>query len=625
MPSIDPDLLLQRGLEAFQAGRYTDAEASLSKLLAADPGNPNAANLLGLIWKNQRRPEEAETLFRRAIRGIPEAGGFHNNLGSALLAQGRIEAAMDAFREALRLEPGHADAALNLARVLRARGDLLAALPYLDQGLAAAPGDAELWSQKGEILARCGDGASGIACHRRALGLDAGASTSWAALGSTLLKMGEAPGAVEALQKSLELNPSQGVTAAALLMAHQYAGGLPPAELSNLHRNWARRYCPPAEPLPWACTKDPDRRLRIGLLSPDLRSHSVGTFLKPLLQGIDPEQFEFAAYSTSCLAGDPSNDAFRPLFALWRDMAWTPSDALAKTIRDDAVDILVELAGHTDGGRLDVVALRPAPIQVFWLGYPGTTGSESFQGRLTDSWVDPPGEEQLTSEPPLRLDHGFHCFQPPPGAPGPGSLPALSGAGVTFASFNNFVKLNPQVLRTWAALLQRLPDSRLLLKSNHTEDPFPLERIRLQFENEGVDPNRIKVLARIEDQGAHLAQYQQVDLALDPFPYNGVTTTCESLWMGVPVVTLRGDRQAGRYGASLLHQAGLEAFIAPDLDGYLTLALAWAQDLPRLAALRQGMRDRLQKSHLMDAPGFARAVEVTFRDLWREWCARPTG
>ena len=623
MPRIDTDQLLRRGLEGFKGGNFGDAETALSDLLGADPENANAANLLGLVRKNQGRAKEAEPLFRLAIKGIPEAGGFHNNLGGALLALGRTEEALVSFREALRLEPGHGDASLNLARVLRARGDLLAALPYLDQALAVAPGDAELWSQKGEILARCGDGAAGIACHRRAIELGPGSSTSWAALGSTLLEVGDASGAVEALGKSLALNPSQVVASSALLMAHQYAGGLPPAELSRLHRDWARRFYPPGESEAWTVRKDPNRRLRIGLLSPDLRSHSVGTFLKPVLGNMAPGRIEFAAYSTSRLAGDPSNDAFRPYFALWRDAAWMSPDVLAETIRQDEVDILVELAGHTEGGRLDVMARQPAPVQVFWLGYPGTTGSEAFCGRLTDTWVDPPGEEHLSSEPPLRLPRGFHCFQPPLASPEPGELPALAGSGITFASFNNFVKLNPLVVRTWAAILRRLPGSRLMLKSNRTEDPFPLDLLQRQFEEEGVSPSRVQVLGRIEDKAGHLAQYRQVDLALDPFPYNGVTTTCEALWMGVPVITLLGDRHAARYGASLLHQAGLQEFVAQDLDGYIALALTWAQDPPRLAELRRGLRKRLQESSLLDGEGFARDLETAFRALWRKWCAQP--
>jgi tetratricopeptide (TPR) repeat protein len=618
---IDPDQLLQRGLEGFRAGRLAEAEADLAKLLAAQPGNPNAANLLGLVRKNQGLPQEAEPLFRLAIRGIPQAGGFHNNLGSALLALGRTEEALGSFREALRLEPGHVDASLNLTRVLRARGDLLGALPYLDRALASDPRDAELWSQKGEILARCGDGASGVACHHQAIRLGPDSHSSWAALGFTLLEVGDAPTAVEALGKSLALNPAQGVTTSGLLMAYQYTGGLPPSELSRLHLDWARRFCPSGPAPAWTVAKDSERRLRIGLLSPDLRSHSVGTFLRPLLANMDREKFEFAAYSTSRLAGDPSTAAFRPYFSLWRDAAWTPSDVLAQTIQQDQVDILVELAGHTEGGRLDVVAWRPAPVQVFWLGYPGTTGSEAFQGRFTDAWVDPPGEEPLSSEPPVRLPRGFHCFQPPADSPEPGELPALAAPGFTFASFNNFVKLNPQVVRTWAAILRRVPGSRLMLKSNRTEDPFPLKRLQGQFEAEGVSPSRVQVLGRIEDKAGHLAQYRHVDLALDPFPYNGVTTTCEALWMGVPVLTLRGDRHAGRYGASLLHQAGLEGFVARDVEDYAALAQAWAEDLPRLADLRRSLRARLQESALLDAKGFTREVETAFRGLWRAWCS----
>ncbi|MBI4912647.1 MAG: tetratricopeptide repeat protein [Acidobacteria bacterium] len=610
---------LDRGLRRLQAGDLAGAEEDFQALLLRDAEDPNALNLLGLVRRRQGRAPEALALFQKASDLLPEAAGFHNNLGTALRLLNRIPEAENAFREALRLEPGNADAALNLSRLLRLRGDYLGALAFVDRALPESKGDAELWSEKGEILSACGDSAQGLDCHRVALRLAPGSAAAWAAFGASLLRAGDAAAALAPLARSLELDPGQEVTSAALLMAHQYAGVLSPAELFELHREVGRCFQVVQEPPPWELPRDPERPLRVGLLSPDLRGHSVTLFLESFVAAVDPSRIHLFAYSVSPRGSQGS--PLRPFVRGWLDCPWLGPEDLARRIREDRMDVLLELAGHTEGGRLDVVARRPAPIQVFWLGYPGSTGLEAFQGRLTDAVVDPPEGEGLSSELPLRLPSGFHCFKPDPEAPAVSALPSQEKGIVTFASFNNLAKLTPGTLRTWAALLRRISGSRLLLKSNQNPDPFPLQRVQAFLAEEGVAPSRVQVMGRLDAKAEHLAQYQAVDLALDPFPYNGVTTTCEALWMGVPVVTLLGDRPAARYGASLLKQAGLEEFVARDLDEYLGIARTWAQDPARLSSLRAGMRERLRASALLDGPRLAREVEAALRGLWRGWCA----
>lgn len=623
MTVLDSAERYDRGLQHLKAGRTADAEGAFEALLAMDPADPNAANLLGLVRKKQGRALEAEALFRRAVAGLGDAAGFRNNLGSALRLQGRVEEAIQCYREALRLHPGDPDATLNLVRLLQPLGEYLEALALLEAAVQAAPRDAELWAELGRGLALCGDGRAALRSHSRSLELDPGCAAAWNALGSTWLILGDAEAAVRALDRSRRLDPANDANWAALLMARQYILGTSPEELASLHREQTQHAFPQVPPAAWGLDADPDRRLRIGLLSPDLRDHSVGSFLRPLLEHHDPARLDLLAYSTASLAKSDGSQAFRPHFSLWRDSAWMDSEQLAACIREDRVDVLVELAGHTEGSRLDVIARRPAPVQVFWLGYPGTTGMDAFQGRLTDAWVDPPGEERLSAEPPVRLARGFHCFAPEPDSPPVSGLPALANGTVTFASFNNLAKLNTEVLDLWATLLRRLPGSRLVLKSNRNGDPFPMERVQERLQEAGVAPYRLVMMGRIEGKAAHLAQYQDVDIALDPFPYNGVTTTCEALWMGVPVVTLRGDRNAGRYGASLLHQANLDELVAEDPQQYLALALGLAQDLPRLAGLRSGMRARLLDSPLLDGRDFASRFEQAVRGLWTAWCRKP--
>jgi predicted O-linked N-acetylglucosamine transferase (SPINDLY family) len=295
--------------------------------------------------------------------------------------------------------------------------------------------------------------------------------------------------------------------------------------------------------------------------------------------------------------------------------------ALAALIRADAIDILVDLSGHTADNRLGVLALEPAPVQATWLGYPGSTGLAAIDWRISDAIADPAGvAETLSSERIWRLADGFHCFRPPADAPPVGPAPCAGGT-VTFASFNTFAKLSPAALRLWAAILHAVPHARLLLKDNRPHDPATARGHRARFLAAGIDPARLDILPRAAGTAAHLAAYARVDVALDPFPYNGTTTTCEALWMGVPVITRAGDRHASRVGASLLHRVGLDDLVADADDAYLRAAVALAGDPARIAALRASLRERMRASPLCNAHGFARALEAAYRAMWRDWCA----
>jgi predicted O-linked N-acetylglucosamine transferase (SPINDLY family) len=298
-------------------------------------------------------------------------------------------------------------------------------------------------------------------------------------------------------------------------------------------------------------------------------------------------------------------------------------DQLAAQIREDGIDILVDLAGHTSGHRLGAFARKPAPLQVSWLGYPDTTGLSAIDYRLTDSIVDPPGAaDGFSSERLVRLPDGFHCYTPSDAAPDVAPLPAEKNGFVTFGSFNNLSKVNRGVLDAWADVLGRISGSRLVLKSRWLHMPEVCERIRKLLEQRGVARDRIELVAKLPTSAEHLALYGDIDIALDTFPYNGATTTCEALWMGVPVVTLAGDRHAARLGASMLSRVGLEGLVADRPQDYVEAATRLATDLPALARLRADLRGRVAASPLCDGPGFTRQLEAAFRTMWREWCAR---
>jgi predicted O-linked N-acetylglucosamine transferase (SPINDLY family) len=309
----------------------------------------------------------------------------------------------------------------------------------------------------------------------------------------------------------------------------------------------------------------------------------------------------------------------RPRADAWRETQELTDEALAALIESDAIDVLVDLGGHTAGNRLMCFARRPAPVQVTYCGYPGTTGLSTMDWRLTDAVADPEGTAD-TTERLYRLPHGFLCYQPLPGAPEVGPPPARARGHVTFGSFNNLAKLNDGVLSLWARVLREVPDARLFLKAKGLTDQEPAARLRDSLEQNGVEPTRIMIAPYAATPAEHLALYQQVDIGLDPFPYNGTTTTCEALWMGVPVITWRGHRHAGRVGASLLERVGLGALVAESADDYLRIATSLAADVGGQEGLRATLRDRMATSPLTSAVTLTRDIEAAYREMWGGWC-----
>ena len=509
---------------------------------------------------------------------------------------------------------------LQQAESLWDKGAFGLAFEAVNDGLREWPQDFALRSFRGFVLGRSGHGKAALEDHREALRNGSHSALCWMNYGDTLLLLGDLKQASEAFERALVLNPMASKALSELILCHQYLGEITPADLGALHCLWAERFLPNLPPPHWDLDRDPERRLRIGYLSPDFREHSVARFLEPLLKAHDPEQVELHAYSVS-----PQQDATTERMKLqvqnFHEVASLSDDALTERIRGDRIDILVELGGHSSEGRLGVVARHAAPIQIFWLGYPGTSGVEAFFGRFTDSVVDPEGGPTFGPEIPLRLPGGFHCFQPDPAAPEPSALPMLDRGGPTFASFNALRKHTPQVLETWAVLLRQVPGARLLLKTQGLADPMVRDRLHAHFAEAGVNP------ARVELQGfslasEHLTWYHQADIALDTFPYNGVTTTCEALWMGLPVVTLYGDRPAGRECASLLTQAGHTEWIAQTQGEYVEIAKSMSADPAWLSRQRARQRDELKLTPLLDAVALSRTVEGAYRHVWREWCAR---
>ncbi len=458
------------------------------------------------------------------------------------------------------------------------------------------------------------------AAYRQAVALDPGDPAPIMRLAQFLADVGRIPDTRPLLQRVLELAPGHSGAVSGLLATRLYNPTWTPEELGQFHRDWCASLEARVKPLPQAQLDwNPHRRLRVAYLSSDFRQHSCADFIEPLLRAHDRQRVEVLLFN-SYPGHDARTRVFQGLADHWVEVHALDDAELADEIRRAQVDVLVDLSGHSGHNRLTMLPMRPAPVQLEWLGYPFTTGLTCLEGRITDSRMDPTGQEAFSSEPLLRLDPFYLCWEPPPGLPEPATSPSLRGAPFTFGSFNHFAKLNSAVVETWAVLLRRVPNSSLLLKGKGASDPVLRERLSKEFEDEGVRADRIRFAEFMEDPRAHFAAYGQVDLALDTFPYNGVTTTLEALWMGVPVLAMEGRHSLSRHGAAILGLLGLSDLVASGPMDYVNRAVALASDPVRLQALRAGMRQRLADSPIRDCMGFARRMEALYRRLWIKAC-----
>ncbi len=461
-----------------------------------------------------------------------------------------------------------------------------------------------------------------------------GYSTTYAyaqdGLGRALKKQGHMRASLAAYGRALAARPSFVDTHSNSIFACNYAADMTPMALLNAHRDWAHRHAShlaaSAIPVTGDGVRDATRRLHIGYVSADFCRHSVAYFIEALIAGRDGKQFRVTCYANVAHPDDLS-ERIRTAADSWRDIRRLDDEAVAELVRRDGIDILVDLSGHTAGNRLLVFARRPAPVQVSYLGYPNTTGLAQIDYRLTDELADPVGEsDRLHSESLMRLATGFLCYSPATDAPPVSEAPVLTNGFITFASFNNVTKVNKSVVAAWAGILNDLPGSRLLLKSRQLADRGARRRLLDLFSHHGVEPRRLELLGGLLTRSEHLATYARVDIALDPFPYNGTTTTCEALWMGVPVVALAGQVHRSRVGASILHYSGLDELLAQDVDAYVHKALALAADVPALAPLRQNLRQRMASSTFMDADAAVRDLESAYRKMWqRHLASAPAG
>ncbi len=559
--------------------------------------------------------EEAHRLFHKVLEHQPRHADALYFLGCSAISDGRELEAIDYFEKAAEARPNDAVFRFLLAGTLFSLGRSAEAAIAFQAGVDLQPENVDMAGNMWMAMLEAGrDEEARIAVERAR---DAGLKSSQidATLAGIYRDHGRLEESIAAYRRVLESKPGDYVNYSNMLFALNYLEAYDAAALFAESLKYAARYARPyVAPQP---ERSWPRKLRIGYVSPDFRAHVVAFFFEPIMENHERSKFEIFCYY-SHRADDRFTDKLRSLSDHWLDCVHFSDAELAERIRADRIDILVDLAGHTGDNRLQVFAMKPAPVQATYLGYPGTTGLRAIDYRISDARADPPEADRLSAEQLVRLPDCFHCYRAPSDSPEVGPLPADAAGYITFGCFNNFTKLSPAFLNAAARVLLAVPDSRLWLKSRALGVQYVADRVREDFARAGVDPARIELTDWKRSLGDHLLAYGRVDIALDSFPYHGTTTTCEALWMGVPVVSVEGDRHAARVGSSLLHAVGLEELLAVDVEGYIATAAALAGDRARLKALRAGLRDRMRLSPLTDAPRFTRNLERAYLDMWEE-------
>ncbi len=603
------------GLILLATGRVEAACNALRLALECEPTFADAANNLGAALEARGDLPGAETAYRRALETAPEFAQAASNLGRVLLSLGRPGNAEDAFRTALNSDSRIQDLSVNIAIAQQRQGNTQEAEETLERALKADTQNAELLRILGAMRYSKGNLAGAESALRDAIDLQPSLVAAHDNLAGVFLDQGRIAEAEASFRHALALNPNDSRVHSNFLLCLNYHE-TNPEKLFQAHKDWAARHGGSIAQ-PAISASPPDRaQLRIGYVSGDLRTHSVAYFLEPLLVQRDRKRFYVTCYA-NLENPDATTDSLTQACDHWRWVAGLDDDQLAAKIRDDNIDILIDLSGHTAGNRLLVFQRHPAPVQATWLGYPNTTGLSAIDYRITDAIVDPPGTEHLATESLVRLDDGFLCYQPPADAPPVAARNEAKAGHVTFGSFNTLRKIAVPVIETWVEILREVPAATLLLKARSIADPATATRIINAFEERGIAPERIILRGPVTASSDHLAAYADLDIALDPFPYNGTTTTCEALWMGVPVITLTGNRHAGRVGTSLLSQIGLERCIANSRKDYIEIATSLANDGSALRVMRTGLRNQLAASSLCDAAGFCRHMEDAYEFMWQ--------
>ena len=626
----DADALYRRGAALLAEGRLDAAVDHLGSALELKPAFAEAHFTLGQALWMQGKLEWAAESLARGLALVPELAEAHSNLGILYHRLGKHDAAVGSFRKALALKPGFAWAHCNLGNVLQAQRQPEAAIESYRKALALKPDLVEANVNLGNVQKDLGDIDAAIETYRKALSLKPDLVTAHVNLGAALQARGDLDAAVDSFRAALSLQPHRADAHSGLLFTMSVDPAYSPAQRFGEARRYGSTLLAQAQPYTrWPVAladraTHGDRRLRVGLVSGDLRSHPVGFFVESIIAHLDPDRIELVAYPT-LPQEDETTRRIKPHFAAWTSIVDVGDEPAAARIHADGIHILIDLAGHTAHNRLPVFARKPAPVQATWLGYFATTGVPGIDYLLADRVSVPEAHDESFTETVWYLPDTRFCFTPPAEDRGlePAPSPAARNGCITFGCFQNPTKLNDGVLAAWGRILHALPTARLRLQDGQLKFPAARQRMQDRLRRVGITPERVTMAARMP-RADYLRAHADVDIILDTFPYPGATTTCEALWMGVPTVTLAGNTLVSRQGASLLACAGLDDWIAADEDDYVARTLTHAADVDRLAQLRSALRPSVLASPLFDAPRFARHLEGALQGMWKEKLSHPS-
>jgi predicted O-linked N-acetylglucosamine transferase (SPINDLY family) len=670
-----------------QAGRNAEAEQLCRQALVHDPRHARSLNMLGVLSLEAGRLDLAADFFGRAVAADGGVHIFHNNLGSALRELGREAEAAQAFGRAVAIKPDYArglnnlgqvltkadpaaaaaafrqvlsfhprdlEALFGLAVLLHTNGALDEAGPLYERAVAIAPDNPGLAENLAGLLLAQGRMPEAIAAlerllkltpravqhwlnlagalesqariteaaaaYRQAIVLDPNRAAAFNGLGNALANLGQLDESVAAYRRAIALAPDYVEARSNLLMTLHSLDRVTAADILAEAKAYGARFgAAPART--WPNSRDPERPLRVGYICADFRVHPVGFFLERVLAAHDPRQVEAVLYNDTRFA-DSQTARLRGCAAAWRETVGKDDAEVARMIAADRIDILIDLAGHTGWNRLALFGHRAAPVQASWLGYFGTTGVGAIDYIVADEVVLPSGDEAVFTETPVRLPAPYLCWSPPTEDVAVAPFPGLSLGVATFGCFNNRAKITADTVAVWSKILRRAEGSSLFLKSWSLADQGNQDGLRAAFAGHGVAADRL-IFEGLSPRAEGLAAYHRVDIALDPFPFGGCTTTADTLWMGVPVVTVAGARWSGRMSQTILKAVGLEDWVAPDLDAYVEMAVRAAGDLTALAPVRGSLRARVEQSRFCDGSRFTANLEAAYRQMWRAWCAAP--
>jgi predicted O-linked N-acetylglucosamine transferase (SPINDLY family) len=654
--SLNPhDIDSQKNLSFIlqQLGKFNEAEENYRKMLSLKCNHIEVYNYLGVVQNKQGKLIEAEESYRKMIELKPDLAEAYNNLGNILNEQGKLIEAEESFKKAITLKPGyfevyynmgimfndqrkykeaelsykkaltlkpdHIETHNNLGNTFKEQGKFDAAEANYKKALTLKPDHVEVHNNLGCMLNEQGKFVEAEISFRKAITLNSDYTEAYSNLGNTLQGLGKIEEAIENYDKAIKVKIDYSNAYHNKNLCLNYSSSYSPLYVYRQHLKFEKQFgeikTKPTHRV--NIIKKPNERLRIGYVSGDFREHSVAYFFKPLLENHNDHVVETFCYYNNIFVDKMTKNLMKASDH-WRSIFGITNFEVSKMIKSDKIDILVDLSGHTDNNNLLAFAQKPAPIQVTWLGYPNTTGLSAIDYRFTDLITDPIGEtDKIHSEKLFRLANGFLCFQGNKKVLFQSELPQSHKDYITFGSFNNSSKITPEVIKIWSKILHLVPKSRLILKCSKFK--YNKDHFFKLFKSKDLTQDRIHLYEHVPSTNDHLKLYNSIDIGLDPFPYNGTTTTCEALWMGVPVITLLGDRHAGRVGASILTNVGLKDFIARDIDSYIKLAVEISANTKYLKEIRKTLRKKMLKARLCDAHSFAKDIESAYKEIWYKY------